>query len=75
MSNTVGMTEEGMLSDQSKVRELVDKIPGAEGWCSENARSTFRAQAVFLLNYGLSVEQIVNILSDLYSATMLELTA
>jgi len=61
--------------DSARIRKLIDRLPHETGWQSESARATFRAQGVFLLGQGLTVNQVFNILSDLYEAAMLELTS
>ena len=51
---------------------LVDKIPGDDGWWKSSAGETYRKTGDDLLEKGLTNDEVLEILSDLFSATSWE---
>lgn len=54
------------------LEEKIKRIPAPNDWWKKSSRKAFRNQAYFLLEKGLSQDEIMLLLEDLYKAVCAE---
>ena len=58
--------------NDNELNELVDSIPGSDGWWKDASRDVYLTHARFLASVGVSAENILSMLRALYRAAAAE---
>ena len=54
---------------ERRMRQLIKKIPGEQGWWHSSGEASFQSLATKLREHGVPAEVVLDVLTDAYLAT------